>query len=39
MFSQVPSFAALEGLRDFWLKPKPHGLPVGAAQAATASPR
>ncbi|ALN83466.1 hypothetical protein LC55x_0161 [Lysobacter capsici] len=36
LFSRVPSFAALDELRDFRLEPKLHGLPVGAAQAATA---
>ncbi|ALN87797.1 hypothetical protein LC55x_4549 [Lysobacter capsici] len=36
LFSRVPSVAALDELRGFELKPNLHGLPVGAAQAATA---
>ncbi|MFQ6310650.1 hypothetical protein, partial [Lysobacter capsici] len=27
LFSRVPSFAALDELRDFWLKPKPKPKP------------
>ncbi|MFQ6313826.1 hypothetical protein, partial [Lysobacter capsici] len=37
LFSRDSGFAALDELRDFRLKPKLHGLPVGAAQAATAT--
>ncbi|ALN83471.1 hypothetical protein LC55x_0166 [Lysobacter capsici] len=37
LFSRVPSAAALEGLRGFWPEPNLHGLPVGAARAATAN--
>ncbi|ALN85055.1 hypothetical protein LC55x_1768 [Lysobacter capsici] len=37
LFSRVPSLAALDELRGFTRKR--HGLPVGAAQAATAPSR
>ncbi|MFQ6313375.1 hypothetical protein, partial [Lysobacter capsici] len=36
LISRVTSLAALDGLRGFGLKQKRHGLPVGAARAATA---
>ncbi|WND80298.1 hypothetical protein [Lysobacter capsici] len=36
LFSRVPSFAALDELRGFKPEQKPHGPPIGAAQAATA---
>ncbi|WP_153019083.1 hypothetical protein [Lysobacter capsici] len=36
LFSRAPSFAALDELRHFTPEPNLYGLPVGAAQAATA---
>ncbi|WP_235567619.1 hypothetical protein, partial [Lysobacter sp. Root690] len=39
LFSRISDFAALDELRGFKLKQKLHGLPVGAARAATTPQR